>query len=128
MSSKPSYPAEDPDSRILRGYCGARRFMTRPTSRKYLGPVPRSVIAEDEWQKTEWPRDAAEDDPVLGIPRLQGEGRHSSKAASKAPPEDKVSRMEPTWGYGVGVVQGKDVTSVLNAPTNVLAILMGKDP
>ena len=51
----------------------------------------------------------------------------SSKATSKAPPEKKASRMGLTWGYGVGVVQGKDVTSALNAPINVLAILMGKD-
>ena len=51
----------------------------------------------------------------------------SSKAASEAPPKEKASRMGLTWGYGVGVVQGKDVTSALNAPTNVLAILMGKD-
>ena len=59
---------------------------------------------------------------------FKGRGGMSSKAASKAPPEDKASRREPTWGYGVGIVQGKDVTSALNAPTNVLAILMGKDP
>ena len=51
----------------------------------------------------------------------------SLKAASKAPLEEKASRMGLTWGYRVGVVQGKDVTSTLNAPTNVLAILMGKD-
>ena len=69
---------------------------------------------------------------------FKGKGGMSLKAASKAPledkaaskahPEDKASRMGPTWGYGVGVVQGKDVTSALNAPTNVLAILMGKHP
>ena len=51
----------------------------------------------------------------------------SSKAASKAPLEEKASRMRLTWGYRMGVVRGKDVTSTLNAPTNVLAILMGKD-
>ena len=51
----------------------------------------------------------------------------SSKAASKALPEKKASRMRLTWGYGVGVIQEKEVTSALNAPTNVLAILMGKD-
>ena len=51
----------------------------------------------------------------------------SSKAASKAPSEEKASRMGLTWGYGVGVIQGKDVISALNAPTNVLAVLMGKD-
>ena len=58
---------------------------------------------------------------------LKGKNDMSSKAASKAPPEEEVSRMGLTWGYGVGVIQGKDVTSALNAPTNVLAILMGKD-
>ena len=59
---------------------------------------------------------------------FKGKGSMSLKAASKAPLGDKVSRMGPTWEYGVGVIQGKDVTSALNAPTNVLAILMGKDP
>ena len=52
----------------------------------------------------------------------------SSKAASEASPREKASRIGLTWGYGVGVVQGKYVTSALNAPTNVLAILMRKDP
>ena len=51
----------------------------------------------------------------------------SSKAASKAPPEENASRIGLTQGYGVGVIQGKDVTSTLNAPVNILAILMGKD-
>ena len=58
---------------------------------------------------------------------FKGKSDMSSKAASKAPPKEKTSRMGLTWGYGVGVVQGKDVTSALNAPTNVLTILMGKD-
>ena len=52
----------------------------------------------------------------------------SSKAASKALPEEKASRMGHAWGYSVGLVQGEDITSALNAPTNVLATLMGKDP
>ena len=58
---------------------------------------------------------------------FKGKSDMTSKAASKAPSEEKASRMELTWGYGVGVVQGKDVTSALNVPTNVLAVLMGKD-
>ena len=58
---------------------------------------------------------------------FKGKRGMSSKAASKAPLEEKASKMRPTWGYGVGVVQEKDVTSALNAPTTVLAILMGKD-
>ena len=63
----------------------------------------------------------------LACQDFKGKSDMSSKAASKAPPEEKASRMRLTWGYGVGVVQGKDITSALNAPTNVLAILMGKD-
>ena len=58
---------------------------------------------------------------------FKGKSDMLSKAASKAPPEEKTSRMGLTWGYGVGVVQGKDFTSALNAPPNFLAILMGKD-
>ena len=59
---------------------------------------------------------------------LKGKSDMSSKAASKALPEGKASRMGLARGYNVGVVQGKGVTSALNAPTNILATLMGKDP
>ena len=58
---------------------------------------------------------------------FKGTSDISSKAASKMPSEEETSRMGPTWEYRVGVVQGKYVTSTLNAPTNVLAILMRKD-
>ena len=58
---------------------------------------------------------------------FERKGDMSSKATSKASSVEKVSRMRLAWGYGVGVVQGKDIPSALNAPTNVLAVLMGKD-
>ena len=58
---------------------------------------------------------------------FKGKSDSSSKVASKMPSKEEASRMGPTWGYGVGVVQGKYVTFALNAPTNVLAVLMGKD-
>ena len=58
---------------------------------------------------------------------FEGKSDMSPKAASKRPPEEEASRMEPTWGYGVEVVQGKYVPSALNASTNVLTILMRKD-
>ena len=51
----------------------------------------------------------------------------SLKATPKKPPEEEASRMGPTWGYEVEVVQGKYVPSALNASTNVLTILMRKD-
>ena len=59
---------------------------------------------------------------------LEGKNDRSSKAASKALPKEKASRIGLARENNVGAVQGKDVTSALNAPTNVLAILMGKDP
>ena len=58
---------------------------------------------------------------------FKGKSDISSKAAPKTYLEEEASRMGPTWGYRVGVVQGKYVTSVLNAPANVLTILMRKD-
>ena len=58
---------------------------------------------------------------------LKGKNDMSSKAAFKALSEGKASRMRLARGYSVEMVQGKDVTSTLNAPTNVLATLMGKD-
>ena len=59
---------------------------------------------------------------------LKGNNDTSSKAASKALPEEKASGMGLARGCGVGMVQGKYVTFALNVPTNVLATLMGKDP
>ena len=59
---------------------------------------------------------------------LEGKNDTSSKAVPKALPEEKASRIGLARGYNVGAVQGKDVTSALNAPTNILATLMGKDP
>ena len=56
---------------------------------------------------------------------LEGENDTSSKAAPKALPEEKASRIGLARGYSVGEVQGKDIISALNAPTNVLATLMG---
>ena len=59
---------------------------------------------------------------------LEGKNDMSSKAALKSLPAEKASRIGLARGYNEGAVQGKDVTSALNAPTNVLATLMGKDP
>ena len=58
---------------------------------------------------------------------LKGTNNTSSKVTSNALPEEKASRMGHAQRYSVGLVQGEDVTSALNAPTNVLATLMGKD-
>ena len=58
---------------------------------------------------------------------FKGKSNISLKAAPKKPPEEEASRMGPTWGYGAELVQGKYVPSALNAPANVLTILMRKN-
>ena len=59
---------------------------------------------------------------------LEGKNDTPSKAAPKALSEEKTGTIGLARGYSVGAVQGKYVTFALNAPTNVLASLMGKDP
>ena len=58
----------------------------------------------------------------------EGKNGTPSKAAPKALPEERTSTVGLARGYSVRAVQGKAVTSALNAPTNVLATLMGKNP
>ena len=70
-------------------------------------------------RKSKGPRDIAEDDPVLGVSKPRRKGRHAIKGSPQSAPRRKGE-------YSVGAVQGKTVTSALNAPTNVLAVLMGK--
>ena len=67
---------------------------------------------------------------ILSSTSRNPEGRNGtpSKAAPKALPEERTSTVGLARGYGVGAVQGKAVTSALNAPTNILTTLMGKDP
>ena len=79
-------------------------------------------------RKSKWPKDVAEDDPVLASQDLEGKNDTPSKAAPKALLEEKTSTIGLAWGYSVEAVQGKYVTSALNAPTNFLVTLMGKDP
>jgi len=69
VSSKPTYPSEGTDSRILRGYCGPERSATQP--KLYLGPepVPRGYLAEDEWSVADVAKGTAED---LPCPRHSG--------------------------------------------------------
>ena len=105
---------------------------------RICSPGPLSIRAQGP-RRGEWlPTTSNERPNSLGVqPRmtlssasrgLKGNNDTSSKTASKALPEEKASGMGLAWGCGVGIVQGKNVTSALNAPTNVLVTLMGKDP
>ena len=67
---KSSSPSEEPDSRILRGYCGVKEFDNPdPLYTKPKAHAEEEEMAEDELRKPKWPRNIAEDNPVLGQPR-----------------------------------------------------------
>ena len=96
--------------------------------------MPRRDVTQDMQRKSKYPGNVAEDDPVLGIglssasQNLEGENDTSLKTAPKALLEERVSTVERAREYSVGPVQGKAVTFALNAPINILAALMGKEP
>ena len=79
-------------------------------------------------RKSKWSKNAAEDDPVLGIPKPRREERHAIKGNPQSAPKRKNEYNITRTGCSVGAVQGKAITFALNAPTNVLAALMGKGP
>ena len=87
MSPKPSSPSKEPDSRILRGYCGAKEsdnpgpLCTKPKAR-----VEEEEIAEDGQRKPKGPRNVAEDDLALGIPNPKMRIAHWQRQPPRAPP------------------------------------------
>ena len=87
-TSKSSSPPEEPDSRILRGYCGAKGFSDLgPFHIKPMAHAKEEEMSEDEQRKSRLPRYTAEDNPVLGesrsrkgkAPRHQGQSLRASQ-------------------------------------------------
>ena len=73
-TSKPSSPFEEPDSRILRGYCRAKEFGN--PGQFHIKPkahAEEEETSEDERRRSKLPRDVAEDNLVLGKPRSRKE-------------------------------------------------------
>ena len=65
---------EEPDSRILRGYCGAEEFGNPdPFHIKPKAHAKEEKMSEDERRRSKLPGDVAEDNPVLGKPRSRKE-------------------------------------------------------
>ena len=74
-TSKSSSPSEEPDSRILRDYCGVKELSNPgPLHTEPKAHAEEEEMPEDEQRESKLPKDVAEDDPVLGQPRSQ-EGR-----------------------------------------------------
>ena len=66
-TSKSSSSPEEPDSRILRGYCGVEEFGNpSPFHIKPKAHAKKEEMSEDERRRSKLPEDVAEDNPVLG--------------------------------------------------------------
>ena len=66
-TSKFSSPPEEPDSRILKGYCGAKEFGNLgPFHVKPKAYAEKEEMSGDERRRSKLPGDVAEDNPVLG--------------------------------------------------------------
>ena len=69
-TSKFSSPSEDLDSRILRGYCGAKESRDfGPFDIKPKAHAEEEEVLEDKWRESRPPDCTAEDDPILGKPK-----------------------------------------------------------
>ena len=73
-TSKPSSPSEEPDNRVLRGYCRAKDsgnpglFHITPKAH-----VEEKEMSEDEQRRSELPGDIVKDNFVLGKPKSRKE-------------------------------------------------------
>ena len=73
-TSKSSSSSEEPDSRILRGYCGAKGFGNPDLF--HIKPkvhAEEEEMSEDERRRSKLPGDVAENNPILGNPRSRKE-------------------------------------------------------
>ena len=66
-TSKPSSPSEEPDNRILRGYCEVKELNNpNPLHTEPKAHAEKEETPEDEQRESKLPRDIVEDNPVLG--------------------------------------------------------------
>ena len=73
-TSKSSSPPEEPDSRNLRGYCGAVEFDNSNSFHiKPKAHVEEEEMSEDERRRSKLLGDVVEDNPVFGKPRSRKE-------------------------------------------------------
>ena len=69
-TSKPSSPFEEPNNRILKGYCGVKELSSPdPFHTEPKAHAEEEETSEDEQKKSKLLRDIAEDNHVLGQPR-----------------------------------------------------------
>ena len=94
-TSKPSSLSEEPDSRVLRGNCGAKEsgkpgsFHIKPKAH-----AEEEEMSENERRRSELPGDVVEGNPVLGKPRSQREkaARHQRQSSRASQGKSQVQR------------------------------------
>ena len=71
-TSKSSSPPEEPDIRILKGYCGAKGFGDLgPFHIKPMTYAKEEEMSEDEQRESRLPGYTTKNDPILSRPKLQ---------------------------------------------------------
>ena len=92
-TSKSSSQPEEPDNKILRGYCGAKGFGDPgPFHIKPMAHAEEEEMFEDEQRKSRLPGYTVGDNPVLGklrsrkgkMPRHQGQCPQASQRKAQA--------------------------------------------
>ena len=70
--------------------------------RAHPRPAPRRDVAENMQRKSKWPRNIAEDDPVLGIPKPRREEWHAIKGSPQSAPKRKSEYSRTCTGVQCG--------------------------
>ena len=85
-TSKSSSLPKEPGSRILRGYCGAKRFGDPgPFHIRPMAHAKEEEILEDEQRESRLPGYTAKDDPILGRPKSRkGKAPHHQRQSPRA--------------------------------------------
>ena len=93
---KPSSPSEEPNSRILRGYCGAEGCGNpSPFHIKPKAHTKEEEMSEDEQRRSKLLGDVAEDHPVLGELRSQKEKvAHPQRQPTRASQTKKTNTID----------------------------------
>ena len=90
-TSKPSFPSKESNSRILRGYCGAKGFGNPgPFHIRPKAYAEEEEMSEDKQRRFKLPGDVAEDNPVLGKPRSWKEKAARHQGRSLGPSQGKA--------------------------------------
>ena len=94
-TSKSSSSPEEPDNRILRGYCGVKEFGNpNPLYSKTKSHVEEEEMPKDKRRKSILPRNIAEDNPILNQLRLL-KGRATCHQSQ--PPRASQEKGQVQW-------------------------------